>query len=531
MLLISLKQIPLAMKKSLFRLSALALIASSFSAYSSEPILECSDQATAKARALFLDHYKRKDYTAAYYSLYLYTDACPELFGRSANEKSLWLISDYALVATKLGDPQRCDEAAALVYATSPKRKESIERAFQTNLSVCAVQQIEKQTEQSYSRRSCEQDKSMLALPQAWNAAFAGYDNVECIGPKTLTPDSQLNVLIKNDDGKYRKEVIQPDQTITGNKTRLLFLDEEKPLILANVFNPADANTPQPIDQPVEYLTARNTQQSQQQIEQIDIINRDMALIVADQQAQGSIEYMESMKALVVPGFTVDSNATWVGKELVTAKPFSSSNSYAVAQYDNQVKVIFSHTSSPEVREIDLLTGKESLLFTAKANVKISAIIGSKIYLDQYNESPKVIMLDLRQDELKAVPAVNPPVQITGYASDPITSPDGNAQLNTDGGMLKIEDSKGSSIVISDVYNGWVINNLGWGVDNYEFYFDNSSAYACIWRADLLEKRLERIVPIEDAVRPYAFRIGNVPYVLYTRYWEKKLYLASPNPQ
>ncbi|MGD8110492.1 hypothetical protein [Vibrio sp. TRT 17S01] len=523
------------MKKSPFRLNVLAALVLSFPVYSAGPTFECSDQATEKARALFLKHYKRKDYAAAYYSLYLYTDTCPELFRWSANEKSLWLISDYALVATKLADPQRCEEAARLVHATSPIRKESIEQAFLTNLSICSVQQIERQTQQIYSRRTCKQDKSMLALPEAWNATFAGYDNVECVGPKTLTPDSNLSVLTKNIEGKFEKSAIQPDQNIEDGKTRLLFLDEAKPSILVNVFNPADANSSQPTDKPVEYLTARNTEQSQQQIDQVDIVNRGMTFIVADKQAQASVEYMESMKASVMPGLTVDFNATWIGKELVTERPFSSSNSYAVAQYDNQVKVIFSYFSSPEVRMIDLLTGKESVLFVAKSDIRVSSVIGSKVYLSQNNDPQNTLMIDLRQDELKAVLAVNPPQKITGHASGSIPSPHGDAKLTLDDGVLKIEDTQGTSVVINirkgnNGWSGWLINYLGWGVDNYEFYFDNSSAFACIWRADLLNKRLERIVPVEDAVKPYAFRIGNVPYVLYTHVSENKLYLASLNP-
>ncbi|WP_260258612.1 hypothetical protein [Vibrio intestinalis] len=516
------------MKNSLFRLGALALIASSFSAYSAEPILECSDQATAKARALFLDHYKREDYNAAYYSLYLYTDACPNQFGSQANEQSLWLLSDYALVATKFNESKRCNEAAALVQATSRKLGDNIEQAFQTNLSLCSIKQIEQQTEQYFSRSSCAHDKSMLALPASWQSSFAGYENAVCIGPKTLKPNEPLNLLVKNSSGDLDKVAIQTDQTIEDEQTRLLFLDEDKPMILANMFNPTSAETLQPA-KPIEYLTARHKPLSAQQQAQVKTINTGMSLIIADDNAQATLEYMESMKSSVADDLTVDSNATWQGKELVTEQPFSSSTSYAVAQYDNQVKVVFSRISSPEVRQIDLLTGEESLLFTAPVDLKVSAVKGSKVYLTYYDDRKDAWFIDLSQDEIKALPAENPPHIITGYASDYVTSPQGDAVVTASEGALKIEGRQGNSVVINDVYNGWVINNLGWGTDNYEFYFDNSSAYACIWRADLLEKRLERIVPIEDAVRPYAFRIGNVPYVLYSRYWEKKLFIASPN--
>ncbi|MDA0147406.1 hypothetical protein [Vibrio sp. LaRot3] len=518
------------MKNSLFRLGALALIASSFSAYSAEPILECSNQATEKARALFLDHYQRKDYDAAYYALYLYTDACPNQFGALASEQALWLLSDYALVATKFEKAERCNQASELIQASSNNRTEGLERAFQTNLSLCSVQQLEKQTEQYFSRSSCAHDKSMLTLPVSWQARFAGYQNVECIGPKTLKPNEQLHLLVKNETGGLDKVTIKTDQAIEGEQTRLLFLDEDKPVILANLFNPKGSETLQPADKPIEYLTARNAQPSPQQLAQVKAINKGMSLIIADKGAQASQEYMEKMKSHVASDFTVNSNATWYGKELVTEQSFSSSTSYVVAQYDGQVKVIFSRVSSPEIRQLDLLTGEESLLYTMPADVQVSAVSGSKVYLTYYDDRLDAWEIDLGQDEIKALPTDNPPNKITGYASDFVPSSDGKAYITASDSALKVESNQHDSIIIDDVYNGWVINNLGWGIDNYEFYFDNSSAYACIWRADLLEKRLERIVPIEDAVRPYAFRIGNVPYVLYSRYWEKKLFIASPKP-
>lgn len=51
-------------------------------------------------------------------------------------------------------------------------------------------------------------------------------------------------------------------------------------------------------------------------------------------------------------------------------------------------------------------------------------------------------------------------------------------------------------------------------------YFDNSSDLACIWRIDLVNKQLSKIVPEHDTTAPYPIDLGinNLEAILYTQH-------------
>ncbi len=77
--------------------------------------------------------------------------------------------------------------------------------------------------------------------------------------------------------------------------------------------------------------------------------------------------------------------------------------------------------------------------------------------------------------------------------------------------------TKKRNILFKQVYSGdWSIQRVIWSDDSGAVYFDNSGSVACIWKYDLAERRLQKIVPEHSAVKPVFLRYGGKDYILYS---------------
>jgi uncharacterized protein len=77
-------------------------------------------------------------------------------------------------------------------------------------------------------------------------------------------------------------------------------------------------------------------------------------------------------------------------------------------------------------------------------------------------------------------------------------------------------------------YQNWIVSQPVWHSTKPVLYFDNSGAYACIWRADLWHKRLTKIVPEHEARTPLSVTLNGKEAVVYIE--ENQLKIAvSPN--
>lgn len=71
-----------------------------------------------------------------------------------------------------------------------------------------------------------------------------------------------------------------------------------------------------------------------------------------------------------------------------------------------------------------------------------------------------------------------------------------------------------------DEIGRWQIAGKIWHPIKPIMYFDNSSDLACIWRIDLVNKQLSKIVPEHDTTAPYPIDLGinNLEAILYTQH-------------
>jgi hypothetical protein len=82
--------------------------------------------------------------------------------------------------------------------------------------------------------------------------------------------------------------------------------------------------------------------------------------------------------------------------------------------------------------------------------------------------------------------------------------------------LTVVDNSTGDETVLfQQPYSGsWSIGQIVWADDDV-FYFDNSGAVACIWKVDLLEMTLSKVVPEHNARHPYYFEGGQGSFVAY----------------
>ncbi|WP_063345722.1 hypothetical protein [Vibrio jasicida] len=483
----------------------------------------CNDTTTAKTRALFLKHYKKKDYTAAYYAAYLYADSCPALFSaHSPSEETLWLLSDYSLAASRTDNQKACDDIASLIKADTLQQHPRITQAIQTNLGLCSLKQTESRIDTRLTRSSCALDKNFLAIPASWQGNVANYESIECIGPKTLTQGTSLTLLKVDTDNKAIR--IPFDDVIPNDgKTRLLFLGNERPIMVANVFNTEGLLQPQTVNKRTEYYSLRAYQTNETTQQQVAQLNTGMVQSKSDNDY--SPEYLTELEKTITTDFIVDPYNWWGHKALIDINEMANEENFLVAQYKGRIELVYNLGN--DIKTLDLLTGNKKTVFTAPEPVYVNSIEESLLYIKNKQDDYFELELTAATPSLVHVPYAPPPHK-GRYSSVPLVSADQQSQINSDDGQLFVESLYHRSILINDHYENWVINNLSWGGDSNEIYFDNSSAYACIWRVDLLNRKIERVIPIEAAVEPYGFRVGNVPYVVYVDRDKDKLYLATP---
>ncbi len=82
--------------------------------------------------------------------------------------------------------------------------------------------------------------------------------------------------------------------------------------------------------------------------------------------------------------------------------------------------------------------------------------------------------------------------------------------------LTVVDNSSGDETVLFEQpYSGsWSIGQIVWADDDV-FYFDNSGAVACIWKVDLLDMTLSKVVPEHIARHPYYFEGGRGSFVAY----------------
>lgn len=75
-----------------------------------------------------------------------------------------------------------------------------------------------------------------------------------------------------------------------------------------------------------------------------------------------------------------------------------------------------------------------------------------------------------------------------------------------------------NSVLFKQEYTGdWSIGTIIWSDDGEQIFFDNSGAVACIWRYDLGDRILQKIVPEHDASWPFFLRFKGRDYILYVQ--------------
>ncbi len=491
----------------------------------------CNDAETKEARELFLTHFHEKDYTAAYYAAYLYAYRCPSLFSAAnPSNETLWLLSDYSLAAARLNNQQACDDIASLVDASALQKNPRVTQAIQTNLSLCSIKQVESELAMSFTRANCALDKDFIALPESWLGKVANYENVQCIGPKTLTPTTSLTLLQVSEDNETTQAILE-DVIVKDNKTRQLFLSKELPMMVANLFNNNGNLQSKIVAERIEYHPLRSYQSNKVQQQQIAQLNEGMTQIKADNDVK---EYMEELEASVAEGFTVDPYNWWAHKPLLKTQYWYDK---VIVQYDDSIKLIY--VAENEIHQLDLLTAEQKLLLTTPKSVYVYSVEGAFVYFsDRYVSEDDVENVNFFKLDLSAsAPAL---ISVTDtsmlssrhsgeYSLSSAVSHDQQSKVAySEDRKFVIEHHQRPRTVLLDSMASWSINDISWGADDTDIYFDNSSAYACIWRADLLTRTLDRVVPISAATSPLSFRVGDVPYVIYADSKEDIVYLATP---
>ncbi|KLV04094.1 hypothetical protein ABT56_15895 [Photobacterium aquae] len=512
------------MKKNILAFAIIGAVTLS-NTIQAQPIETCSDNATAHARNLFLKHYKKKDYTAAYYATYLYADSCPGLFStQTPSSETLWLLSDYSLAASRTNNINACESISSLIDASVLQQHPRISQAIQTNLSLCSLKQTESQLDTPLNRATCALDNHFLALPDSWQNKVANHEDVLCIGPKTLTPDTTLTVIKKGTDNQTSriplKNIIPND-----DKNRILFLGNERPMMVAKVFNTKGTLLPPAANERTEYYSLRPYQNNELTQQQIAKLNKGMVQSVTDNEY--TAEQRAAFGQAVAASFTVDPSDWWGHKPLLNTTEMTDQKDFLVAQYNDRLELIYNLGN--EIKKLNLLTGEKKIVYTATEAVHVFSIQERLLYIT--NEQGDTFELDLAMDRPspQAVSYAPPPHKKGDIWNEPLVSMDRQSEINTNDGDLSIESPYYKSTVINNFWdNQWIISNLSWGGDTDEMYYDNTSAKACIWRVDLLSRRVERVIPIDAALVPYGFRVGNVPYVVYVDTAKKQLLLATP---
>jgi hypothetical protein len=95
--------------------------------------------------------------------------------------------------------------------------------------------------------------------------------------------------------------------------------------------------------------------------------------------------------------------------------------------------------------------------------------------------------------------------------------------------LTVVDNSTGEEAVLfRQPYSGsWSIGQVAWADDDV-FYFDNSGAVACIWKVDLADNTLSKIVPEHNARHPFAYNDGHRHFVAYIE--ENRVKVAQPAP-
>lgn len=484
---------------------------------------KCNDKATSKARSLFFEHYQHKHYAIAFDTLNLYVDNCPALFStKTPSKQTLLLLSDFSLAVTRTSNPKACESVAALINVNTLRKSPSIANAVQTNLSLCSLKQTQFQYGMEFAHSECALDKNFLALPDSWQGRVNDYDGVQCIGPKILTKDEPLTVLKENVESK----VIQiPLAGVIPNddKMRVLFLGKERPTMVANIFNTEGKLQPETDKKRIESYSLRPYQTGKIVQQQIAILSKGMVQTESDN--GHSKEYLTKLRNSIPADFTVDPYNWWGHKLLMSTDEIAGDESFLIAQYGNNIELVYNLGN--DIKTLDLLTGEKETIFTSAETIYLKSIKGSLVYLA--NAKHHYFKLDLAAETLSLVQLNDKPIIHKGHTSnDSIQSKNEKRQINYNFSHRKMSvDSLFYTNLLIENLNYWGIVNISWEGDD-EIYFDNTSAYACIWRANLTTREIERVIPIEAAVAPDGFRVGNIPYVVYIDRDKDQLYLATP---
>ncbi len=139
------------------------------------------------------------------------------------------------------------------------------------------------------------------------------------------------------------------------------------------------------------------------------------------------------------------------------------------------------------------------------------------VYGNNWDDNKKIVLkFSPESDEIDCTECAKP-----NHPKDPLRSPDGRylakLELNNDISVT-IEDKMKNTkmVVIKEPYSGdWSFGTGIWAPDGETFFFDNSGAAACIWRYNVNEKKLQKIVPSHDASCPVAYLVDGKLRIAY----------------
>ncbi|WP_353668874.1 hypothetical protein [Marinomonas sp. THO17] len=72
-----------------------------------------------------------------------------------------------------------------------------------------------------------------------------------------------------------------------------------------------------------------------------------------------------------------------------------------------------------------------------------------------------------------------------------------------------------SEMLFSVGHADFLIGRFSWANDSNAFYFDNSGAFACIWEYDIVNKKLQKIVPEHEAESPFYINFEGRDFIIY----------------
>ncbi|PWB32534.1 hypothetical protein DCO48_13040 [Pseudomonas sp. SDI] len=104
----------------------------------------------------------------------------------------------------------------------------------------------------------------------------------------------------------------------------------------------------------------------------------------------------------------------------------------------------------------------------------------------------------------------------------------GNLNIDNNGLKLHYNRSAGQGIeeVMEHDAGGWSLVNPTWSETRPVLYFDNSGGFACVWRVDLANKVLSKIVPEHEAVSAHPLEVNGREAVLYIDVDQLKIALS-----